>query len=42
MNNLPAGVADHPSIQRLKRVARSLGGMTEDVVFIGGSIAPLL
>lgn len=32
---------DHPSIQRLARVARALGALRERIVFIGGAIAPL-
>lgn len=35
-------VKDHPSVQRLKRVARALGDLSSDIVFIGGAIAPLL
>lgn len=33
---------DHPAIQRLRRVAKDLDGLLADIVFIGGSIAPLL
>jgi hypothetical protein len=33
---------EHPAVQRLIRVARALGDLTERVVFVGGSIAPLL
>jgi hypothetical protein len=32
----------HPSIQRIGRVAQALGKLVDEVVFIGGSIAPLL
>ncbi len=32
----------HPSIARIASVARALGELSADVVFIGGSIAPLL
>ncbi len=32
----------HPSVQRIVRVASALGDLGRDVVFIGGSIAPLL
>ena len=32
----------HPSILRIERVAKALGDMVAEVVFIGGSIAPLL
>ncbi len=32
----------HPSIARVARVARALSELSADVVFIGGSIAPLL
>lgn len=42
MNRIADEILGHPSIQRLKRVARALEGLAEDVVFIGGSIAPLL
>ena len=33
---------EHPAVQRLIRVARALGGLAERMVFVGGSIAPLL
>lgn len=33
---------NHPSIQRLARVARALGALRAQIVFIGGAIAPLL
>ena len=33
---------ESPSVQRIVRVARRLGDLSNDVVFIGGSIAPLL
>ncbi len=39
---MPEAILAHPSIQRLKRVARALGSLAEDVVFVGGSITPLL
>lgn len=32
----------HPSIARIRRVATALGPLAEQVVFIGGAIAPLL
>ncbi len=32
----------HPSVARIKRVALALGAIADDVVFIGGAIAPLL
>ena len=32
----------HPSILRVARVAKAMGDMVAEVVFIGGSIAPLL
>lgn len=33
---------DHPSVQRIARITRALGTLAEEVVFIGGAIAPLL
>lgn len=42
MNRIADEILVHPSIQRLKRVARALDELAEDVVFVGGSIAPLL
>lgn len=33
---------DHPSVQRIARVAKALGPLLPKVVFIGGAIAPLL
>jgi hypothetical protein len=33
---------EHPAVRRLIRVAHALGDLTERVVFVGGSIAPLL
>lgn len=39
---LPPETMEHPSTQRLKRVASALGPLVDDVVFIGGAIAPLL
>ena len=32
----------HPSVARIKRVAQALGAIADDVVFIGGAVAPLL
>lgn len=42
MSGIAAEVLRHPSVKRLKRVAEALGDLTPRVVFIGGSIAPLL
>ena len=42
MSGIAALVLRHPSIKRLKRVAEALGDLAPRVVFIGGSIAPLL
>lgn len=42
MNRPPPAVLATPSVQRLARVARAMGEVTEQVVFIGGAIAPLL
>ena len=42
MSGIAAEVLSHPSIERLKRVAEALGDLAPRVVFIGGSIAPLL
>lgn len=39
MSNNPP---EWPSVQRIHRVARALGDLSNDVVFIGGAIAPLL
>ena len=33
---------EHPAVQRMARVAAALDGLLPEVVFIGGSIAPLL
>ncbi|MFN2326976.1 MAG: hypothetical protein ABR551_14010, partial [Gemmatimonadales bacterium] len=33
---------NHPAVQRLARVARALGPLAREVVFIGGAVAPLL
>lgn len=38
----PSAALATPSVQRLKRVAQALGEIAEQVVFIGGAIAPLL
>jgi predicted nucleotidyltransferase len=38
----PIGAGDTPHVRRLIRVARALGPLVDDVVFIGGAIAPLL
>lgn len=38
----PSSVLGHPAIQRLRRIAVALGDLVDDVVFIGGAIAPLL
>lgn len=38
----PDAILATPSVQRLKRVALALGDIAEQVVFIGGAIAPLL
>ena len=40
--SLSASPYHHPSVQRIVRVATALGDLARDVVFIGGSIAPLL
>lgn len=32
----------HPAVQRMARVARALGHLSEELVFIGGAVAPLL
>lgn len=32
----------HPSVLRLKRIAMAVGELTEQVVFIGGAVSPLL
>jgi len=32
----------HPSVLRLKRIAVAIGALTEEVVFIGGAVSPLL
>lgn len=45
MSSMPrpsAAVLATPSVQRLARVARALGDVADQVVFIGGAIAPLL
>ena len=42
MSGIAALVLRHPSIKRLRRVAEALGDLAPRVVFIGGSIAPLL
>ena len=40
--NPSESVLSHPSVQRIVRVASALGDLARDVVFIGGSVAPLL
>ncbi len=42
MTRARPGALASPSVQRLIRVARALGDLTGEVVFIGGAIAPLL
>lgn len=42
MSRPPSAVLATPSVQRLKRIALALGEFAEEVVFIGGAIAPLL
>ena len=42
MSGIAAEVLSHPSVKRLKRVAEALGDLAPRIVFIGGSIAPLL
>ena len=42
MSGIAADILNHPSVKRLKRVAEALGDLAPRVVFIGGSIAPLL
>ena len=42
MSRPPTAVLATPSVQRLKRIALALGEFAEEVVFIGGAIAPLL
>lgn len=32
----------HPSVARIRRVAITLGALADEIVFIGGAIAPLL
>lgn len=40
--SVPEPALHHPSVQRIVRVATALGDLAHEVVFIGGSIAPLL
>lgn len=39
---MPEAWQSHPAVQRMARVARAIGDLREDVVFIGGAVAPLL
>ncbi len=39
---MPEVWQSHPAVQRMARVARAIGDLREEVVFIGGAVAPLL
>lgn len=39
---MPEAWRSHPAVRRLARVATALGDLVQEVVFVGGAIAPLL